>query len=146
MQEDLQMTGTIQLDGVRLQPRGLMGQLVTSPTLLTVMPTRLILQDGFVNYENMEARIGEHPVNFSGRIGLDRSIDMNATFPLALIPSGIRGGADPQRRVTAPIEGTLDNPRINIQRLVEELGRRELEEELRRREEELRRRLDRIFR
>ncbi len=145
MQENLQIAGTIQLDGVRLQPRGLLGQFVSTPTILTVMPTRFILQDGFVNYENMEARLGEYPVNFSGRIGLDRTIDMNVTFPWALTGKAVKVG-DPTARVTAPIEGTLDNPTINIQRLIENLGRQQLEEQLKRREQELRDRLDRIFR
>ncbi|MBE0535821.1 MAG: hypothetical protein IH624_09140 [Phycisphaerae bacterium] len=145
MREDLHLTGTIQLDGVRLQPRGLLGQLVRSPTVLTILPTQFIVQDGFVSYKDMEARIGEYPVNFSGRVGLDRTIDMNVTFPWALTGRTVKVG-DPAARVTAPIEGTLDNPTINIEKLVESLGKQLLEEELRKQEQELRNRLERIFR
>ena len=82
LQKQMQITGTVQLNNVRLKPQGLLGQIgLTSPILLTIEPTRFVLEDGVVSYQDMEAHVGEYPVNFSGQIGLDRRIDMNVTFP-----------------------------------------------------------------
>ena len=65
---------------------------------------------------------------------------------MALTGKAVKIGQDPSTRVTAPIEGTLDNPTINMAKLFESLGRKLLEEELKKRDQELRERLEKIFR
>jgi len=145
LKEGLQITGTVQLDNVQLGPRGLRGQVIPIPDLLTFRPTRFVLENGFLSYENMEVLAGPYPINFGGRIGMDRSIDMDVTFPLSLAGKAVKVG-DPSARVTTPIGGTLDNPTINLERLMEDVGRQLLEEQLKKTEEEYRKRLEKIFR
>lgn len=147
LQKNMRMAGTVQLDDVRLKPQGLLGKIgVTTPVILTVQPTRFVVQDGVVSYPDMEARIGEYAVNFSGQVGLDRRIAMNMTLPLALTGRAVKVGQDPLARIILPIGGTLDEPTIDLNKAIENLGRQILEEELERRRQELRERLPKIFR
>ena len=79
----------------------------------------------------MPVHVGNNPLNFSGRIGLDKTIDMNVIVPWTFEGRTVRVGDDSAMRITAPIEGTLDNPRINMKKMLEEFGRKMLEEKLR---------------
>ena len=137
--DDLQITGTIEISDVILKPRGLIGQIFQDPGRVEILPTRFVVDKGFVNYEDMPVHVGKYPLNFSGRIGLDKSLDMTVTLPLTVAFKTAKIGADSDVRIPVPIGGTLDEPTVDLSRLMEEAGKKILEEELRKG-------LDRIFR
>ncbi len=87
---------------------------------ITVLPTRFVLADGILQYDNMQVNIGDKPVNFSGRIGLDKSMQMNVTLPWTY--SG--------QRITLPLKGTVDKPQIDVGKFLEEQARQELERQI----------------
>jgi len=86
---------------------------------MTMMPTKFVLQKGFLSYDDMQINVGENPVNFAGKIGLDKSLDMNVTLPYTFSGGTVKEGESVADRIKLPIEGTLDNPKINVQKLLE---------------------------
>jgi hypothetical protein len=109
--------GTISMNQVRLQASNLLGQILTTSggdprgTNITIHPTRFVLQEGFLRYEDMQMDIGDNPVNFKGAIGLDKSLDMTVTLPYTTEGRTARVGRDTRgRRITLPLKGTVDKP------------------------------------
>jgi len=131
LRDDLEVTGTIEIADVVLKPRGLFGLLVQNPDRVHVMPTRFVLENGYLSYEDMPIHVGNNPLNFSGRIGLDKSIDMKVTFPWTFTGRTARVGEASTMRISVPIEGTLDNPTVNKDKVIEDVGRKLLEDQLR---------------
>lgn len=86
---------------------------------MRMLPTRFVLQKGFLRYDNMQINVGDNPVNFAGVIGLDKRLNMNVTLPYRFGGGTVRTGESATDRITLPIEGTVDNPKINIQKLFE---------------------------
>ncbi len=129
--DDLQITGTIDIRNVVLKPRGLLGEFFRNPGRVEILPTRFVVDKGYVSYEDMPVHVGKYPLNFSGRIGLDKSLDMTMTLPLTVALKTAKIGADSGVRIPVPIGGTLDKPTVDLGRLPEEVGRKLLEEELR---------------
>ena len=120
---DLVVIGTIGIDKMHLEASNLLGQIMSiageRSVDMTMLPTRFVLQKGFLRYDNMQINVGDNPVNFSGAIGLDKSIDMEITLPYTFAGSTIKSGEIATDRVSLPIEGTLDKPKINMQKLIE---------------------------
>jgi len=120
---DLVVVGTVGIDRMRLEASDLLGQIVSVTggrgVDMTLLPTKFVLQKGVLRYDNMQINIGDNPVNFAGSIGLNKSLDMKVTLPYRLGGSTVRTGESATDRITLPIEGTLDKPRINIQKLLE---------------------------
>ena len=141
--DDLEITGTIEIADVVLKPRGLFAVIVQNTDRLHVMPTRFVLEKGFLSYDDMLIHVGNNPLNFSGRIGLDKTIDMKVTFPWTVKGRTARVGEDSAMRITAVIGGTLDRPSIDMKKVLEEAGRKFLEEQL---DKTLEKALERIFR
>ncbi len=120
---DLVVVGTVGIDRMRLEASDLLGQIVSLTggrgVDMTMLPTRFILQKGFLRYDNMQINVGDNPVNFAGVIGLDKSLNMNVTLPYRFGGSTVRTGENAADRITLLVEGTVDNPKINIQKLLE---------------------------
>ena len=119
---DMTVIGTIAMNDVHLNASNLLGQIISmtgeKDPVLTMLPTRFILQNGYLSYENMQINIGERPVNFRGRIGLNKTIAMDIELPFTY--SGKKtSDASASNRVTIPIEGDLDKPGINTGKLLE---------------------------
>jgi hypothetical protein len=88
---------------------------------IIIQPTRFVLQDGYLSYDNMEMDIGRTPLNFKGRIGLDNSLDMTVVLPVTTIGEIAKVGGDTSgsSRVEVPLKGTLDNPKLDTGKLLE---------------------------
>jgi len=142
--DDAVIIGTISMDRVRLQASNLMGQILTASngdprgTDITIHPTRFVLQEGFLRYENMQVDIGDNPVNFKGVIGLDKSLDMTVTLPYTSAGRTARVGRDTRgRRITLPLKGTVDKPELDMGKLLEEQLKGQLENQLQKALEDL---------
>jgi len=121
--DDLVVIGTVGIDRMRLEASDLLGQIVSVTggrgVDMTMLPTRFVLQKGFLRYDDMQINVGDNPINFAGVIGLDKRLDMNVTLPYRLGGQTVRTGESAADRITLPIEGTVDKPKINIQKLLE---------------------------
>lgn len=119
------ITGTLSIENMHLGVSSLLRLIiqltgVSSDPTITVLPTRFVLADGILQYDNMQMNFNDKPVNFSGRIGLDKSMRMNVTLPWTY--SG--------QRITLPLKGTVDKPGIDDSKLVEDQLRQELEKQI----------------
>lgn len=139
-----EVVGTISMDKVRLQASDLLGQILTAAGTIargadiTIRPTKFILRDGFLRYDDMQMDVGDNPVNFKGVIGLDKSLDMTVTLPYTAAGRTIRIGQETSsQRIQVPLKGTVDKPQLDLGKLLESQLRQQLEEQLRKGLEEL---------
>ncbi len=135
--------GTISISDLRLQASDLLGQILSAAggargTVMTIRPTRFVLQKGFLRYEDMQVDVGDNPINFKGAIGLDKSLDMTVTLPYTTAGRTVRLGRETRgARITLPLKGTVDKPQLDMGKLIELQLKGQLEEQLRRGLEDL---------
>jgi len=141
--------GTISMNQVRLQTSDLLGQILTTAgssargTVLTIHPTRLVLQKGVLRYDDMQIDVGDNPINFKGAIGLDKSLDMTVTLPYTTEGRTARvGGETHGSRIILPLKGTVDKPQLDTSKMIELQLKKTIEDQG---EELLRRGLEEIF-
>ncbi|MFA6185876.1 MAG: hypothetical protein WC770_01510 [Phycisphaerae bacterium] len=70
--------------------------------IITLQPTKFTVADGIISYDNMQMDIGKYPVNFAGRIGLDKSMKMTVTVPYK------------DQRMPIPLKGSVDKPELDL--------------------------------
>ena len=144
-QDDIEITGTVSISQLRLEASGLLSQILSLAGVtkrgqdIVILPTRFVLQDGFLRYEDMQMVVGDNPVNFKGAVGLDGSLDMVVILPYTTRGRTVRVGEESEEaRITLPLKGTIDKPELDTGRLLEE----QLEEQLKGKlEEQLRKEL-----
>lgn len=134
---NIQIAGTIAIDNLNLRPDGLLAEITSlaraDPSAkLRIHPTNFTVQNGFVKYDDMQLDIGDIPFNFKGAIGLeDRSLDMTLTVPYTLGGKIIRVGDDSVNQTTPlTLGGTIDNPRLDTAKLLEDVLEKEVETQL----------------
>jgi len=139
-----EVVGTISMDKVRLQASDLLGQILTaagtsaSGADITIRPTKFVLRDGFLRYDDMQMDVGDNPVNFKGVIGLDKSLDMTITLPYTVQGRTVGIGKQTSgQRITLPLKGTIDKPELDLGKLLEGQLKQQLEDQLRKGLEEL---------
>lgn len=139
MENKTEVVGTFSASDIVVEASGLLSQILTamgertSGDKLTIQPTNIVLQDGVIQYDSMEVRIGENPVTFSGTIGLDERLNMTVTLPWTLAGRTVRIGRPQQgQRIEVPLKGTLSRPELDVERLLQNQLFRGLEELLRR--------------
>ena len=122
----IDIAGNISINDVRLSAKGLLGQIEKfspqSHNKLTIEPTNFTINNGIMQYtdpQGMQVDLGDNPLNFTGQIGLDKTIDMTITLPWSVLGKTAKVGKETQGRIAIPIENTLDNPKINLQKLIE---------------------------
>ena len=74
----------------------------------------------------MQIDVGNNPLNFSGVIGLDKSLSMTVTLPYTFQGRTVRVGGQNSGRITLPIKGTVDKPELDTGKLLEEGIKQEL--------------------
>jgi hypothetical protein len=146
---DTVVIGTISISDLRLQASDLLGQILSASggggrsTVLTMHPTRFVLQKGVLRYDDMQIDVGDNPINFKGAIGLDKSLDMTVTLPYTTEGRTARvGGETRGTRIVLPLKGTVDKPQLDTGKLLELQLKKTIEEQG---EELLRRGLEEIF-
>ena len=141
---DAVVIGTISISELKLQTSDLLGQILAVAggsargTVLTMHPTRLVLQKGVLRYDDMQIDVGDNPINFKGAIGLDKSLDMTVTLPYTTAGRTARvGGETRGSRIALPLKGTVDKPQLDTGKLLELQLKEQGEDLLRRGLEEL---------
>ncbi|MHC4423179.1 MAG: hypothetical protein ACYS0C_05560 [Planctomycetota bacterium] len=141
---DLEVIGTISINRLRLEASDLLGQILSVAGAsargqdITINPTRFVLQDGFLRYDDMEMVVGDKPVNFGGVIGLDKTLNMTVTLPYTTRGRTVKvGEIEAGERISLPLRGTIDKPELDLGKLFEEQLKQQLEERLQEALEEL---------
>jgi hypothetical protein len=132
-----EIVGEVSVSNLRLTASDLLGQILlvvggsAAGTVITIHPTKFILRDGFLRYDDMQMDIGNNPVNFKGVIGLDKSLDMTVTLPYTTRGTTVRVDRQPiAPRITLPLKGTVDKPTIDVGKLIENQAGQQLEDQL----------------
>jgi len=133
-----EVIGTFSLSNLRLQVSDLLGQILQvmgtgfTGQEITIHPTRFVLQNGFLQYDNMQMDIGDKLINFKGVIGLDKSLNMTVTLPYTL-GGGMPGTGQESSgsRISLPLRGTVDKPQLDVGKLLEGQLKQQLEDQLR---------------
>ena len=144
--DDIEVTGTVSMKKLRLQTSDLLGQILSLLAQscrgawlgggvrgqeITIHPTRFVLRNGLLRYEDMQMDIGDNPVVFGGTIGLDGSLNMTVTLPYSISGRTARAGRETEgQRITLPIRGTLDEPELDVGELAKQLLGEQLKEKL----------------
>ena len=143
-QKQTEVVGTISMDQVRLQASDLLGQILSGAgtsargAVITIRPTKFVLRDGFLRYDDMQMDVGDNPVNFKGVIGLDKSLNMTVTLPYTTQGRTARLGQETSgQRITLTLKGTIDKPQLDLGKLLEGQLKQQLEDQLRKGLEEL---------
>jgi hypothetical protein len=119
--------GTIAIDDLKLEAVGLLGQIIQFVgandvgQTFRIRPTRFVLENDRLQYDNMQLDIGDIPVNFSGVIGPNGALDMTVTLPYTL--KGALAHVDKgngARRISLPLTGTIKKPELDTAKLIEQ--------------------------
>ena len=68
----------------------------------------------------MQMDIDKYPVNFTGKIGLDKKMEMNVTLPWK--SNG--------QRVTLPLKGSVDKPKIDAGKLLQQQAEQQMQQQI----------------
>ncbi len=139
LENKAEVAGTFSATNVLLEASGLLDQILqaTGQSLrgqrLTIRPTNIALKDGIVRYDDMQIDVGDNPINFAGAIGLDERLDMTVTLPWTLKGRTARVDKDNQAgpRIEVPLTGTLRNPKLDLQKFLQDQLFRGLQDLLR---------------
>lgn len=131
---DLEIIGTVSIKKMRMESSDLLSQILsfigagTGNQDITVHPTKFVLHEGFLRYDNMQIDVGNNPINFKGVIGLDKSLNMTVTLPYTLRGRTTRTGEEPDgERITLVLKGTVDKPELDLGKLLEDQLKKQLE-------------------
>ena len=130
--KDLEVIGTISMNNVRLEASDLLGQILSMSgghrgQVITIHPTKFVLQDGFLRYDDMQVDVGDNPVNFKGVIGLDKSLNMTITLPYTVDGRTVRVGKDSAaQRISVPLKGTILKPELDLGALLQDQLKKQL--------------------
>jgi len=131
--KDIQVIGTISMNNVRLEASDLLGQILSVAggglrgQVITIHPTKFVLQDGFLRYDDMQVDVGDNPINFKGVIGLDKSLNMTVTLPYTVDGRTARVGKDAAaQRIAVPLKGTILKPELDLGALLQDQLKKQL--------------------
>jgi hypothetical protein len=143
-QDQLKVIGTIAMRDVLLEGSSLLSEILALFNLqpvrgqrLAVRPTAFTVQNGTVRYADMQIDIGDNPLNFSGSIGLDDSLDMLITLPYTWSGRTARVDRPSGDRIQWPLTGTLSEPRLDTERFLKDQLRQQIEKQIHKGLEEL---------
>ena len=125
-ENEVEVIGTISVNQLRMEGSDLLGQLLllkggnVPGQDFTINPTRFVLQNGLLQYEDMQLDVGDNPVNFKGTTGLDKRLNMTVTLPYTMTGRTARVGERTGDRISLPLTGTIDNPELDMGKLLKE--------------------------
>jgi len=121
----VEVVGTISMDDVVIGGSDILGQILLAvgqgslSQRMAIHPTRFVVKDGVVRYDNMQIDIGDHPINFAGSIGPNEKLDMTVTLPYAFQGKIATTGRASGDRIVVPLKGTLRRPQLDIKKIIE---------------------------
>jgi len=136
-QNEIEIIGTISIDKLHLQTSAILHLILSltgtgfSGVDITVRPTKFVLRNGVLIYDNMQVEVGNNPINFKGAIGLNGDLNMTVTLPYTIEGKTARIGRETVgQRISLPLKGTIDKPELDLGKLLEEQLKQKLFEGL----------------
>jgi hypothetical protein len=78
----------------------------------------------------MQVNIGDSPLNFTGNVYLDKMMSMTVTLPWTIAGETAKVGQDVSDRIKLAIEGPVNAPKLNTDKLIQETGKQVIEQQL----------------
>jgi len=135
-----EIIGTVGIEKMKLQTLGLLGEILSRAQTsryvnAVLLPTKFVLQNGKLSYDNMPINVDVYPLNFNGSIGPRRLLDMAVITPYVLtsdfkfrtVKVDEESAAE---RFTIHLGGTIDKPEIDWGKIAEELLKQQIEQRL----------------
>jgi hypothetical protein len=145
--EKIVIDGVVEMDKIRLKAVGAVGDILAQTSNRSefdakLLPSRVFLKNGVMQYEEMEFHLDEYPTGFSGKIYLDKTLDMEVFVPYKFDVERLRFptvkiGEDLSDRLPLPVEGTVDNPQVRLDKLFDSILKKHSPELIQRGIEEL---------
>jgi hypothetical protein len=130
-EEKIVVDGVIQMDTVRLKATGAVGDILAqtnnkSELDARLLPSRILLRDGVMRYDEMEFHLDAYPTGFAGKIYLDKRLDMQVFVPYKFDVERLRFptvkiGEDLSDRLPLPVDGTVDDPQVRLDKLFDSI-------------------------
>ena len=123
--QNIAILGTVSVDEMTLSSGGLFSELLngmgqSKEQAMRIRPTKFRVQNAVVSYDDMQLDVGNNPVNFAGAIAFDQRIDMKVTLPWTIGGRTARVGKESTGpRITLPLGGTLQQPELKADKLIE---------------------------
>lgn len=130
----LKMKAVLAITQLTMRSEGFLKELLNAvgsdPSVaLTLHPTAVVLENEVLSYENMQLDVGRKPIVFSGRIGLDRRLQLEMQLPWTLSGQTIRTGEEAVDRIVLAVGGTIQKPQVDWGKMLKmNLGRTLLKE------------------
>lgn len=142
-----EIVGTVGIEKIKLQAKGLVGNILSkartgSSIDAEVLPTKFVLRNGKLSYDNMQINLDKYPTNFGGSIGPRRILNMKVITPYVLskdfeLQTVKIGEETTAERVKLTLVGTIDRPELDWGKLTEDLLKEQLKQRLQEGLEEL---------
>jgi len=121
-----EVIGTFSADDILVKASGLLNKILEATgddkgEILKIHPTRIVLKDGVVRYDDMQVDIGDNPINFAGSIGPNEKLDMTVTLPWTFkgLTAKIGSKRDKGKRIPVPLGGTVTRPNLDLTKFLE---------------------------
>jgi hypothetical protein len=130
----LKMKAVLAINQLTMRSEGFLKELLNAigsdpSVILTLQPTPVVLENEVLSYENMKLDVGKKPIVFSGRIGLDRRLQLEMQLPWTLSGQTIRTGEEAVDRIVLAVGGTIQKPQVDWGKMLKaNLGRALLKE------------------
>ena len=125
---ELEMQGTLAMKDVVLSGSSLMSQILSQANSgpinaqrIEVAPTQFTVKEGVLQYDDMPIIVGDNPVNFSGRIGLDERLDMKVVLPYTKSGRTVKVGDAAQDRWVVDLTGTINQPEVKMDSMIDQV-------------------------
>jgi len=133
--KDIELIGTMAINNMRLQASNVLSQIldftgISKEQIITIRPTKFTVADEILRYDDMPMEVGKYPLNFKGtvNIGPSKQLNMDILMPYTTAGKTIKVGETSEApRITLPIKGTVNRPKIDFDKLLENQIKDQLE-------------------
>jgi hypothetical protein len=135
-----EIVGTVGIEKIKLQAKGLVGNILSktrtgSSIDAEVLPTKFVLRNSKLSYDNMQINLDKYPTNFGGSIGPKRVLNMKVITPYVLtedfkLQTVKIGEKTTAERIKLTLVGTIDRPELDWGKLTEDLLKQQLRQRL----------------
>ena len=135
--KDVDISGTFGIDKMYLGVKGPLSQVATlmgqNPgTDMALLPTKFELQNGLLNYNDMQINVGDNPVNFGGKIDIIKeTYNLKVTLPYTDDGETVHVGEKVDNRISTVTKGRLKDG-LDFGKILGELGEQLLKGKLKR--------------
>ena len=133
---------TVAMDKVRLKAVGFVGDVLSQTNNKSefdakLLPSRFVLSNGILEYNDMEFHLDEYPTGFTGRVFLDKRLDMKMAVPYRVDADSakirsVKVGEDLSERLELPIDGTVDDPQVRLEKLFDSVLEKIIQQQIQR--------------